>query len=411
MSNWTTGKELVNYWDIEAFELFGCLKKGLQPYDEMGRKVVDSDLLKRGKQKSLEEILLEEIIKDLGTTRKTPGPTDSSRLSGSERERRARMLYESQKLVILDLPKDHPHVSFTLPQNNKKAIEAIETAMRFRFNKKEISEFAGKHEYRIFNERGDGNSHEQTQIDLNSSGGKYEPWISGKKVKGMLNTDDAGLMHLIKEGHLVPYTKSLNPLTVEDINYRMNDLRGSLLPDWWLSEFDGLRFERGEFVKIAESRGFVDVGIEENTQISQQDLVTSDAKEKQTIQNKQFQNIVAVINTEQKVRWGDIKITFLSDEEILVQYGEEHTQRRFNRAGFEDRRNGRPVGSWTALCKAASRSGEIHIARENRVEIEKIAQDLNKKLKTLFPDISKKPIKLFKRDNLYKPVFEAHSNL
>ena len=411
MSNWVTGKELMAYWDIEDFELFGCLKKGLQPYDEMGRKVVDSDLLKRGKQKSLEEIILEEIIKDLGTTRKAPGPTDSSRLSGSERERRARMLYESQKSVILDLPKDHPHVSFTLPQNNKKAIEAIETVMKFRFNEKETSEFAGKHGYRNFNEQRDGNTPEQTQIDSSSSGVKYEPWLSGEKVKEILNTDNAGLLDLIKEGVLVPHTETLKPLTVEDIDYMMNDPVGQLLPDWPPSGFDGLKFREDEVLRFAESRTLVDVGIEGNTQVFQQDLVTSDAKGKQTIQEKRFPNIVVAINTGQNVRWEDIKITFISDEEILVQYGEEHAGRKFNCTGFENGKNGKPIRSWVLLYKTAHKNGGIfEYSYNTRKLIEKIVQELNKKLSELFPDIPEKPLRLFNEDDSYKPAYKICSN-
>jgi hypothetical protein len=101
---------------------------------------------------------------------------------------------------------------------------------------------------------------------------------------------------------------------------------------------------------------------------------------------------------------------FLSDEEFHVQWGEEHTARRFNNAGFEDRRNGKPVRSWITLCETANRSGEMPFTKENHWQIEKIAQDLNKKMSMLFPDLYGKPIKLFKKDNSYKPAFQIYSN-
>ena len=144
----------------------------------------------------------------------------------------------------------------------------------------------------------------------------------------------------------------------------------------------------------------------DNDQRSGKESISSD-----TIRKKRFPNIVAEIKTGQNIRWGNLEITFLHDEEFLVQWDEDHTERRFNNAGFEDRRNGRPVQSWTTLCKAASRSGEMPFTRENHVQIEKIAQDLNEKLSTLFPDIPENPIKLFKKDYLYKPAFQVRSSL
>ena len=123
------------------------------------------------------------------------------------------------------------------------------------FSRSEASEFAQKHRYQIFNELKDGSFPEQTHTDSNFSGGKYEPWLYGEKVKNILNTDDAGLLHLIKEGVLVAHTQDQKPLAVEYIDYMMNDPVGQLLPDWPPSGFDGLKFREDEVLRFAKSLG------------------------------------------------------------------------------------------------------------------------------------------------------------
>ena len=133
----------------------------------------------------------------------------------------------------------------------------------------------------------------------------------------------------------------------------------------------------------------------------------SDAEEPgdEAAQKKQFPNIVAAINTGHNVQWGDIKATFISDEEILVQYGKASSERKFNLAGFENRKNGKPIRSWAVLRESANKNGKIPYSFENRNKIEKIVQELNKKMTDLFPDISGKAIRLFKKEKAYKPAF------
>jgi hypothetical protein len=142
MQNWITGKELMAYWDIADFELLGCLKKGLQPYDEMGRRVVDSDSLEHGKQQSLEEIIRNQRAKLNAQVLGSPGSTVRPPPTDSEIERGARIIYERQRLVILNPPKEHPYMSFSLPPNEGKALKAIKRVKCFLFKKEEVSKFA-----------------------------------------------------------------------------------------------------------------------------------------------------------------------------------------------------------------------------------------------------------------------------
>ncbi|MDZ7697634.1 MAG: hypothetical protein U5R49_12185 [Deltaproteobacteria bacterium] len=137
-----------------------------------------------------------------------------------------------------------------------------------------------------------------------------------------------------------------------------------------------------------------------------------------TIKNVQFRkekfpNTVLEIRTGENVQWEDIKITFISDDEILIQYHEEGTHRKFNYAGFENRKSGKPIQSWLVFCETAKRGkGGIRYTFTNRKKIEKIAHELNRKLCELFPDIPEKPIKLYKKNqNVYKATFQINSNI
>jgi hypothetical protein len=125
--------------------------------------------------------------------------------------------------------------------------------------------------------------------------------------------------------------------------------------------------------------------------------------------SKKWPNIVAKIRTPDGIEWSDIKITFLSDEEILVQYLEEHAERRFNTAGFEDGRNGNPIMSWELFHKSASKKA-IPFNMTDRKKIEKTVQILNEKLSGLFPDLSQNPIQLNKEKDGYYFPFQIMTN-
>ena len=139
MSNWIYGKDLIEHWDIEDFELFGFLKKGLQPYNKLGRKVIGSDSLEWDRKWTLE--YCENLVRgteEAGMVMTNSGP-NVSRLTEQEIKQKGKKLYESQT------PPNSPYISFSLPSNTKKATKAIESVKSFRFKKDEASEFAEKH--------------------------------------------------------------------------------------------------------------------------------------------------------------------------------------------------------------------------------------------------------------------------
>jgi hypothetical protein len=126
---------------------------------------------------------------------------------------------------------------------------------------------------------------------------------------------------------------------------------------------------------------------------------------------KRFSNQIVPIKTEQNIKWADIKITFLSDDEILVQYGNESDHRKFFNAGFEDRRNGKPIGTWFVLNKFAESGGLIQFDSRNRRKVEKAVQIINTKLLQLFPNLQDNPIKINKKKNEYHSAFQIESQI
>lgn len=146
MPNYISGKELMAYWDIEGFELLDCLKKGLQPYTQYGQAIIDTDTLEHGRKHSVE--WYEGLIRGTQETGTVIVPRlgVARRLTNQEIKQQAKEAFESEPLKPLNPPPHH--MSFTLPNDNKKAMATIIKVMGLKFRKDEASEFAGKHGYR-----------------------------------------------------------------------------------------------------------------------------------------------------------------------------------------------------------------------------------------------------------------------
>jgi len=126
---------------------------------------------------------------------------------------------------------------------------------------------------------------------------------------------------------------------------------------------------------------------------------------------KRFSTEMVPVKTNEGIKWNDVKITFISDEEILVQYAKESFYRNFKNTGFEDGRSGKPIASWAVLREAATRKGEIPFTFVNRKTVEKTVQTLNNKLSKLFPHLPKRPIKVNKHKNGYHFAFKIASTI
>jgi len=141
-SKWITGKELITRWDIKDFELFDFLKQGLQPYTRYGKKIIDSDSLRRARRDSIDK-----IERDLRTKQKliVLGGSSFGRMTESQIKDEAQRIYNRQKLEIVNPPNDCVLMSFSIPQDENGAKIAISRTMNFLFKMDDILEFEKEH--------------------------------------------------------------------------------------------------------------------------------------------------------------------------------------------------------------------------------------------------------------------------
>ncbi len=113
------------------------------------------------------------------------------------------------------------------------------------------------------------------------------------------------------------------------------------------------------------------------------------------------------ITRDKDLKWENIKITFLSDVEFHIQYKSDSITRSFKHAGFENKKNSLPIQSWQILKKAAEKNSAIPYDFKTRNKVEKIAQNLRSKFRTLFPGIDSKtdPVPIDSKNKVYRFTF------
>jgi hypothetical protein len=104
------------------------------------------------------------------------------------------------------------------------------------------------------------------------------------------------------------------------------------------------------------------------------------------------------------LKWGGITATFLTETEILFQYGGTSTEKDFTQLGFADGRNGKPRKSWNCFLEASTNDCQILYSLANRAAVEKDVEFIRKKLRERFPEVGGDPIP--HKSGCYK--FEIH---
>jgi hypothetical protein len=138
--DWITGKNLIERWGIQDFELFGLLKKGLEAYTRYGKTVIDRDgLPTKYSLEQIEERLKNELRVKVGERAKMGLPPP--RMSESEIKDLARQRYEDQPSVTELLPKDVVPIRFSIPNDQTKAKAHVNEVMEFRFKLSEAEAF------------------------------------------------------------------------------------------------------------------------------------------------------------------------------------------------------------------------------------------------------------------------------
>ncbi|HBT88857.1 hypothetical protein [Desulfobacter sp.] len=112
--------------------------------------------------------------------------------------------------------------------------------------------------------------------------------------------------------------------------------------------------------------------------------------------------------THSALSWQDISISVVNDFEVSIQPKDETTViRRFNNLGFDDGRSpGKPVRAWKVFITALTqKQGAIPCSFKTKRAVEKIAQELRKKFRALFPKIGGDPIPFDKKKHAYQVGF------
>jgi len=156
MSDYINGKDLKAHWGKRGFELFGYLKKGLRIYNQNGQEIINADTLERGRKNPIEwyESELNRLV-DLAHGEQETGKVVTRgggfhrenpllHLTDQEKKQQAKERYEKQPLELKDPP---PHMSFTLPLDEKEASIVLFELNSLLFKKDEASEFAEQHGY------------------------------------------------------------------------------------------------------------------------------------------------------------------------------------------------------------------------------------------------------------------------
>ena len=137
---WLTGQELIDRWQIEDFELFECLKKGLQAYTWHGKRIVDEATLEPEKKDSKDTIRKNVLAKE-GARTLGSGPGGRGPSSEREIQQKVDYLYNRPENLKLILPPDSIAASFDLPIDSEKAAAMIVEAKTYRFKLSEAEPF------------------------------------------------------------------------------------------------------------------------------------------------------------------------------------------------------------------------------------------------------------------------------
>ena len=112
--------------------------------------------------------------------------------------------------------------------------------------------------------------------------------------------------------------------------------------------------------------------------------------------------------THSVLEWQDVSISFINDFEVCIQpKGETAVIRQFNSLGFDDGRSpGKPIRAWPVFITALSKKQEaIPYSFETKETVERVALELRKKFRVLFPKIDGDPIPHNKENRAYHMAF------
>lgn len=146
---WYTGHELVERWELQTFEIYEFMKKGLQAYTQYGKKIINEKdcivAVKKRSLKSLERMIREKSVKtpfrsldSVGFTIVTPTDHDIKQL--------AKKIFKGQpKFERISPPSNCVAIDFSLTDDEAEASNKISEAIQYRFKAVDVEAFEKQH--------------------------------------------------------------------------------------------------------------------------------------------------------------------------------------------------------------------------------------------------------------------------
>lgn len=284
-------------------------------------------------------------------------------------------------------------------------------------------------------------------------------YVAGRKVLEILNIEGFELLELVRDGKLNPinnYGKHVCDVKIRDefvnhdnfklLNEKMaNDAILKVIETRFSHKYEAAKKEFEDKLKEKAAKGIVPQTFDElvpekykNCVWESFEMPYNEIEAEKTIKRfEEFlylkaeveglkgearendgENDFAVgegylpISSDPSLKWSDITMRFLNDNELHIQFYEGpkalNITRRFDQLGFGDGRRNKDiwVNAWSLLLKAAKNKSIPHTF-ENRKIIESSVTALRKRLKAMFPTIQENPIPHSKKSKEYRLSFNC----
>ncbi|WP_020585636.1 hypothetical protein [Desulfobacter curvatus] len=181
-----SGTDLIEKGQIEGFELFECMAKGLQPYSKYGKKIVDLGTLELKRKFSENEILkLLKIEQGAHNTQLVVGASRrgeiKKKLTDDELRSIARREYLKQPTDTPVIPDGCIAIDLNLSLDEAKAVKQIKDAMEFRFKIKDVKEFETNHEVTLVSEISFSNATNDSVPEYNTANHQVKKELEAKE--------------------------------------------------------------------------------------------------------------------------------------------------------------------------------------------------------------------------------------
>lgn len=145
MEKYLSGKELLERWNIQGFQLLEIIRDGLQPYTKLGFKILDKGQVTHERKEALADILRDlKIEQGAFNTQFVGGVPGRGRiipkLTDDELEAKARQQFEKQPHDTPVIPAGCVVEDLSAPVDEKDAALKIKKAMGYQFRLSDVDE-------------------------------------------------------------------------------------------------------------------------------------------------------------------------------------------------------------------------------------------------------------------------------